>query len=222
MVFNWFLGFNHSFSPGHLKLTSPFFASWFCPCFIRFVIVSCLLLLLSFFCVGLYCVLFFGTFYLFFAQLFSLFYCFSFLSVVFQSPISFRSSVILPNISSFSYLFVFFYRFASFFSYIFSLFFFFPSILSSKIFLQLTLRSIEFYRALRMLRQHMKKNLQSKKPKSRRYGLKPIHKPPLKPILQPIAETHCTLQFDIRIFFSTYRDSMYRYSQHRSDLTGHF
>ena len=111
MVFNWFLGFNHSFSPGHLKLTSPFFASWFCPCFIRFVIVSCLLLLLSFFCVGLYCVLFFGPFYLFFAQLFSLFYCFSFLSVDFQSPISFRSSVILPNISSFSYLFVCFLSF---------------------------------------------------------------------------------------------------------------
>ena len=221
MVFNWFLGFNHSFSPGHLKLTSPFFASWFCPCFIRFVIVSCLLLL----CLSFVSVCLVSCFLaLFIYSLLSCFLCFtvfSFLSVDFQSPISFRSSVILPNISSFSYLFVF-YRFASFFSQIFSLFFLGPPILSSNIFLSLTLRSIEFYRALRMLRQHMKKNLQSKKPKSRRYGLKPIHKPPLKPILQPIAETHCTLQFDIRIFFSTYRDSMYRYSQHRSDLTGHF
>ena len=221
MVFNWFLGFNHSFSPGHLKLTSPFFASWFCPCFLRFVIVSCLLLLLSFLCRFVLCLVFWPFLFILCLAVFSvLLFIFSFCGFLVPYFLSFFS-YFFPIFARFL-IYLFFYRFASFFSQIFSLFFLVPPILSSNIFLSLTLRSIEFYRALRMLRQHMKKNLQSKKPKSRRYGLKPIHKPPLKPILQPIAETHCTLQFDIRIFFSTYRDSMYRYSQHRSDLTGHF
>ena len=218
MVFNWFLGFNHSFPPRSFKINFTFFCFLVLPMFHTVCYCFMLVASLSFFCVGLYCVWFFGTFYLLFAQLFSLFYCLSFLSVDFQSPISFRSSVILPNISSFSYLFVFL-SFCFLFFLDFLSFFLGSSYFELKHFF---LRSIEVYRALRMLRQHMKKNLQSKKPKSRRYGLKPIHKPPLKPILQPIAETHCTLQFDIRIFLSTYRDSMYRYSQHRSDLTGHF
>ena len=221
MVFTWFLGFNHSFSPRSFKINFTFFCFLVLPMFHTVCYCFMLVASLSFFCVGLYCACFLA---LFIYSLLSCFLCFTvflFFLWIFSPLFPFVLQLFCPILARFL-IYLFFYRFASFFSQIFSLFFLVPPILSSNIFLSLTLRSIEFYRALRMLRQHMKKNLQSKKPKSRRYGLKPIHKPLLKPILQPIAETHCTLQFDIRIFFSTYRDSMYRYSQHRSDLTGHF